>query len=187
MRTSPSRAVATALAVALILTACSRASEEPEAVSEPAPAPVEVPVEERGTIIDVAAAAGDFTTLITAIEAAGLTTTLAGEGPFTVFAPTDAAFAALPPGMLEKLLLPGNTRILRDILTYHVLSGSVLAGDVQPGPLTTIQGESVTLATEGGVTVDGANVVAFDVLATNGVIHVIDAVILPPSLDLSKF
>jgi uncharacterized surface protein with fasciclin (FAS1) repeats len=191
MRLSPrTRTAAAALAAALVLAACG-GTEEPAAVETPAPAPVETeveeeaPAEELGTIVDVAVAAGDFTTLVAAIQAAGLVETLSGAGPFTVFAPTDAAFAALPEGLVAKLLLPENRDVLVSILTYHVVSGTVLAADVAAGEVTTVQGEAITLATEGGVTVNGANVIAVDVLASNGVIHVIDAVILPPSLDLS--
>jgi len=190
MRISPrKRTVAAAIAAALVLAACSGATEEPAATEEPTPAPVETPAEEEavelGTIVDVAVAAGDFTTLVAAVQAAGLVDTLSSEGPFTVFAPTDAAFAALPAGVLDKLLLPENLDILVSILTYHVVSGTVLAADVAAGQVTTVQGEAITVETMGGVTVNGANVVAVDVLASNGVIHVIDAVILPPSLDLS--
>jgi uncharacterized surface protein with fasciclin (FAS1) repeats len=190
MRISPrKRTVAAAIAAALVLAACSGATEEPSATEEPTPAPVETPVEEEavelGTIVDVAVAAGDFTTLVAAVQAAGLVDTLSSEGPFTVFAPTDAAFAALPAGVLDKLLLPENRDILVSILTYHVVSGTVLAADVAAGQVTTVQGEAITVETMGGVSVNGANVVAVDVLASNGVIHVIDAVILPPSLDLS--
>jgi uncharacterized surface protein with fasciclin (FAS1) repeats len=190
MRISPrKRTVAAAIAAALVLAACSGATEEPSATEEPTPAPVETPVEEEavelGTIVDVAVAAGDFTTLVAAVQAAGLVDTLSSEGPFTVFAPTDAAFAALPAGVLDKLLLPENLDVLVSILTYHVVSGTVLAADVAAGQVTTVQGEAITVETMGGVTVNGANVVAVDVLASNGVIPVIDAVILPPSLDLS--
>jgi uncharacterized surface protein with fasciclin (FAS1) repeats len=187
MRTSSLRRLAVALSAAMILTACSSDTPDPEAMGDPAPAPVETPLAGNGTIIEVAAAAGDFSTLIVALEAAGLTGTLSGDGPFTVFAPTDAAFAALPPRVLETLLLPGNTRFLKSILTYHVVPGSTLAADVAIGPVITVQGETITLANEGGVTVNGAAVVTFDWVVTNGVIHVIDAVLLPPSVDLSKF
>ncbi len=191
MRISPrKRTVAAAIAAALVLAACSGATEEPAATEEPTPAPVETPAEEEavelGTIVDVAVAAGDFTTLVAAVQAAGLVDTLSGTGPFTVFAPTDAAFAALPEGLVEKLLLPENLDVLVSILTYHVVSGTVLAADVAAGEVPTVQGETITVTTEGGVKVNGANVVAVDVLASNGVIHVIDAVILPPSLDLSE-
>ena len=129
-------------------------------------------------IVDTAVEAGNFTTLVAAVEAAGLVETLKGEGPFTVFAPTDEAFAALPEGTVEGLL--EDTDALTQILTYHVVPGKVMSGDLSDGMMAeTVEGSSVTIGTEGGVTVDGANVVAADVEASNGVIHVIDAVIMP--------
>jgi len=185
------RTIAVAIAAALTLSACSGSTDEPVAPEAPAEVPAETPAEDEaaeadlGTIVDIAVAADDFTTLVAAVQAAGLVEVLAGEGPFTVFAPTDAAFAALPEGLLEKLLLPENLEVLISILTYHVVSGTVLAADVVAGEVPSVQGESITVGTEGGVTVNGASVIAADVLASNGVIHVIDAVILPPSLDLS--
>ena len=131
-------------------------------------------------IVDTAVNAGSFNTLVAAVQAAGLVDTLKGEGPFTVFAPTDDAFAALPEGTVESLLLPENKDQLVAILTYHVVAGKVMAGDLSDGMMaTTVQGGDVMIKTEGGVTVDGANVTAADIEATNGVIHVIDAVILP--------
>jgi uncharacterized surface protein with fasciclin (FAS1) repeats len=132
-------------------------------------------------IVDTAVGAGSFTTLVAAVDAAGLVETLKGEGPFTVFAPTDDAFAALPEGTVESLLLPENRDQLVAILTYHVVPGKVMSGDLTNGmEAATVQGAPVTIMTEGGVTVNGANVVTADVEASNGVIHVIDAVILPP-------
>ena len=132
-------------------------------------------------IVDTAVAAGSFTTLVAAVEAAGLVETLKGEGPFTVFAPTDEAFAALPEGTVESLLQPENRDTLVSILTYHVVPGAVMSGDLSNGmEAATVQGAPVTIMTEGGVTVNGANVVTADIAADNGVIHVIDAVILPP-------
>ena len=129
-------------------------------------------------IVDTAVEAGNFTTLATALEAAGLVETLKGEGPFTVFAPTDDAFAALPEGTVEGLL--EDTDTLTAILTYHVVPGKVMSGDLSDGMMAeTVNGQSVTIGTEGGVTVDGANVIQADIEASNGVIHVIDAVILP--------
>lgn len=136
-----------------------------------------------GDIVAVASQAGSFTTLVAAVQAAGLVETLQGVGPFTVFAPTDEAFAALPDGVLDKLLLPENKDVLVKILTYHVVAGKVMAADVTTGDVATVEGQTIALATEGGVTVNGANVVAADVEASNGVIHVIDAVILPPDVD----
>ena len=136
-----------------------------------------------GDIVAVASEAGSFSTLVAAVQAAGLVETLQGEGPFTVFAPTDDAFAALPAGVLDKLLLPENQDVLVKILTYHVVAGKVMAADVTAGEVATVEGQNITLATDGGVTVNGANVVTADVEASNGVIHVIDSVIVPLDVD----
>lgn len=131
-------------------------------------------------IVDTAVEAGSFGTLVAAVEAAGLVETLKGDGPFTVFAPTDEAFAALPDGTVEDLLKPENKDQLIAVLTYHVVPGKVMSGDLSNGmEAETAQGGMVKIMTEGGVTVDGANVVTADVEASNGVIHVIDGVILP--------
>ena len=133
-------------------------------------------------IVDTAVGAGSFTTLVAAVEAAGLVETLKGEGPFTVFAPTDEAFAALPEGTVENLLMPENKDQLVAVLTYHVVPGKVMSGDLTNGmEAATVQGANVTIMTEGGVKVNDANVVTADIEASNGVIHVIDAVILPPA------
>lgn len=129
-------------------------------------------------IVDIAVADGNFTTLVAAVEAAGLVDTLKGDGPFTVFAPTDEAFAALPEGTVEALL--DDIPTLTAILTYHVVPGAVMSGDLSDGMTAeTVNGQSVTIGVSDGVTVDGANVVLADIEASNGVIHVIDAVILP--------
>jgi uncharacterized surface protein with fasciclin (FAS1) repeats len=138
-----------------------------------------------GTIVDVAVGAGNFTTLVAAVTAADLVETLSGTGPFTVFAPTDEAFAALPAGVLDALLLPENKALLAQILTYHVVAGQVMAADVTDGDVETVEGQTVALSTANGVTVNGATVVAADVAASNGVIHAIDAVILPPGVDVA--
>lgn len=132
-------------------------------------------------IVDIAIGSGSFNTLVAALQAADLVGVLRGDGPFTVFAPTDDAFAALPEGTLETLLDPANKDLLVSILTYHVVAGSVLAADVVTlDSAPTVQGESVLISvSDAGVQVDGANVVQTDIIATNGVIHVIDAVILP--------
>ena len=132
-------------------------------------------------IVDTAVAAGDFTTLATALEAAGLVGTLKGDGPFTVFAPTDAAFAALPDGTVESLLKPENKEQLVAVLTYHVVPGKVTSADVvKLNSATTVNGQSVDIDASGGtVKIDGATVTAVDIAASNGVIHVIDQVILP--------
>ena len=128
-------------------------------------------------IVDVAAKNGSFKTLVAAVQAAGLVDTLKGTGPFTVFAPNDAAFAKIPKDQLDALLK--DKVALTKILTYHVVAGKVMAKDVKAGKVKTVQGSEVTLATTGGVTIDGAKVIATDVAASNGVIHVIDTVIMP--------
>jgi|SRR5579863_3489690 len=132
-------------------------------------------------IVDTAVAAGDFKTLAAALQAAGLVDTLKGPGPFTVFAPTDEAFAKLPPGTVDNLLKPENHDKLVAILTYHVVPGKVMAKDVvKLHEAKTVNGKDVTIMTEGGkVMVDNANVVKTDIACSNGVIHVIDSVILP--------
>ena len=133
-------------------------------------------------IVDTAVAAGQFTTLAAALDAAGLVETLKGDGPFTVFAPTDAAFAALPAGTVEDLLKPENKDKLTAVLTYHVIAGKVMSGDLSDGmQATTVNGAEVTITTADGAKVNGANITGADIEASNGVIHVIDAVILPPS------
>ena len=133
-------------------------------------------------IVDTAVAAGDFTTLVTAVQAAGLVDTLKGEGPFTVFAPTDAAFAALPEGTVDTLLKPENKDQLVSILTYHVVPGAVMSSDLTEGmSAATVQGGEVTFTLDGGAKVNDANITTADIAASNGVIHVIDAVIMPPA------
>ncbi len=128
-------------------------------------------------IVDTAVAAGNFKTLVAAVQAAGLVDTLKGPGPFTVFAPTDEAFAKIPKAKLDALLK--DKAALTKILTYHVVPGKVMAADVKAGKVKTVQGSMVTLSTKGGVKVNGAKVVAADVAADNGVIHAIDKVIMP--------
>jgi uncharacterized surface protein with fasciclin (FAS1) repeats len=131
-------------------------------------------------LVAVASGADNFKTLVAAVKAAGLSETLQGKGPFTVFAPTDAAFAKLPAGTVESLLKPENRDKLVAILTYHVLPGKVLAADVKTSEAKTVQGQSLKLVvSDAGVTVDNAKVVKTDVMAENGVIHVIDTVIIP--------
>ncbi len=132
-------------------------------------------------IVDTAVAAGDFTTLVAAVKAAGLVDTLKGPGPFTVFAPTDEAFAKLPPGTVDSLLK--DPEKLKDILTYHVVSGSVMAADVMKMKTAkTVEGGSVRIRAKGGkVMIDNATVVKADIVCDNGVIHVIDTVIMPTS------
>jgi uncharacterized surface protein with fasciclin (FAS1) repeats len=128
-------------------------------------------------IVDTAVGAGNFKTLATALTAAGLIDTLKGAGPFTVFAPTDAAFAKIPKDQLDALL--ADKAKLTAVLTYHVVPGKVMAKDVKAGMVKTVQGSDLTIATAGGVMVDGAKVTKTDILADNGVIHVIDSVVIP--------
>ena len=128
-------------------------------------------------IVDTAVGAGNFKTLATALGAAGLVDTLKGKGPFTVFAPTDEAFAKVPKADLEALLK--DKAKLTAVLTYHVVPGKVMAADVKAGKVKTVQGSDITVSTMGGVKVDAANVIKTDIVADNGVIHVIDSVIMP--------
>ena len=139
---------------------------------------------ETRDVVDTAIAAGSFKTLAKALDAAGLVTTLKGAGPFTVFAPTDEAFAKLPDGTLETLLKPENKEKLRRILTYHVVAGKVMASDVvKLQSARAVSGDTIAVKVEDGmVHVDNATVTSADVLASNGVIHVIDSVILPKGL-----
>lgn len=173
---------------ALVVAACS-ADEEPTTTTstptETETETTEAPMTEN-TIVDVAVDAG-FSTLVTAVQAAGLVETLQSDGPFTVFAPTDDAFAALPEGVLDGLL--ADTEALSAVLTYHVVSGEVLAADVVGlNSATSVQGEDIAITVDdGGVVLNGlSNVVTTDVEASNGVIHVIDTVILPPSLSADE-
>jgi uncharacterized surface protein with fasciclin (FAS1) repeats len=128
-------------------------------------------------IIDTAVGAGEFKTLAAALTAAGLIDTLKGKGPFTVFAPNDAAFAKVPKADLDALL--ADKAKLTKVLTYHVVPGTVMAKDVKAGKVKTVQGSEITVSTTGGVMVDGAKVIKTDIAASNGVIHVIDSVIMP--------
>ncbi|NCJ06843.1 fasciclin domain-containing protein [Synechococcales cyanobacterium C] len=164
------------------------ATEMPEPT---APAATEMPeptapaaAEPGGTsIVDIASSSDSFSILTQAIEAAGLTNTLAGEGPFTVFAPTDTAFAALPEGALDMLMMPENRDTLVKILTYHVVPGEALSTSLESGSVQTVEGGDVEVTVnETSVMVNNANVVQADIEASNGVIHVIDQVILPPDL-----
>jgi transforming growth factor-beta-induced protein len=145
--------------------------------------PVTTKPTQSGTIVDVAASNPDFSTLVTAVKAAGLAETLSGKGPFTVFAPTNEAFAALPKGTVEKLLKPENRDALRKVLTYHVVPGDLMAKDLRSGKVATVEGSSVAVKVGSqGVSVNSSKVVKADVDAKNGVIHVIDHVLLPPGL-----
>ena len=161
------RVASLAAAVALVLSLSLGTYARPKAASQ--------------DIVDTAVAAGSFKTLAAALQAAGLVDTLKGEGPFTVFAPTDEAFAKLPAGTVEDLLKPENKAKLVAILTYHVVSGKVLADQVtKMNSAKTVNGESLTISVnDGTVMVDNAKVVKIDILCSNGVIHVIDSVVLP--------
>ena len=189
---------ALALASGLVLTACS--SSDDDTAAEPAAseaAAVEADADDMaedaemadeapasaGTIVDIAAGTDGFATLVAAADAAGLIETLSGEGPFTVFAPTDDAFAALPDGLVDALLLPENKDVLTKILTYHVVPGTVMAADIVDGDVATVEGRTVTLSTMDGVKVNDATVIQADIVADNGVVHVIDAVIVPADVD----
>ncbi|MFM9982534.1 MAG: fasciclin domain-containing protein [Burkholderiales bacterium] len=136
-----------------------------------------IPSANAKDIVDTAVSAGSFKTLAAALQAAGLVDTLKGTGPFTVFAPTDDAFAKIPKAQLDALL--ADKAKLTAVLTYHVVSGAVMSKDVKAGMVKTVQGSSLTVSTMGGVKVDGANVTSVDIIADNGVIHVIDSVVLP--------
>jgi uncharacterized surface protein with fasciclin (FAS1) repeats len=133
--------------------------------------------------VDVALSKGSFNTLVTAVRAAGLTDVLTGAGPYTVFAPTDEAFASLPKGTVEKLLKPENQAKLKKLLTYHVVSGAVKSTAIKPGQVKTVEGNSVLIKSmKTGLMVNNAKVMTPDINASNGVIHAIDKVILPPDL-----
>lgn len=193
------------LALLLALAACGGAAPEPTATPEPAPEPTEEPMaepteepmeeptaapmeEEMGSIVDIAVADGRFNTLVTAVTEAGLADTLAGEGSFTVFAPTDDAFAALPEGAVESLL-EDPEGALTDILLYHVVDGAVMAETVVGlDSAATLQGEEISIAVEGDtVVLNGTtNVIITDIEASNGVIHVIDSVLMPPSMTAAE-
>ncbi len=138
-----------------------------------------------GDILATADGAGSFKTLGAAINAAGLADALKGDGPFTVFAPTDDAFAKLPTGVVDALLKPENKDALTKVLTYHVLPGMVMAADIKAGEVASVEGSPLTITTDGGVKVNGVNVTSTDVAATNGVIHVLDGVLVPPTVDIN--
>ncbi|HSM67391.1 MAG TPA: fasciclin domain-containing protein [Ilumatobacteraceae bacterium] len=189
-RTSTRLMAVGAVASLFVLSACGSDGNDEgtadDAVTTDAPA--DDMADEPGTIVDVAVANGSFGTLVAAVTAADLVDTLSSEGPFTVFAPTDDAFAALPDGLVDCLLLEENVEALSAILTYHVVSGEVLSTDLTDGPVATVQGEEVTVDLSDGVVLnDSASVVIADVPASNGVIHAIDGVIVPPSIDVEAF
>jgi uncharacterized surface protein with fasciclin (FAS1) repeats len=146
----------------------------------PAPASAKTAAPAQKTIVDVATEAGSFTTLLKALEAADLVKTLSERGPFTVFAPTDEAFAALPNGTLDDLLKPENKEKLKRVLSYHVVSGELLSQNLKAGKVTTLAEVPVEISVKDGIRVNDAKVATPDLKASNGVIHVIDKVLLPP-------
>lgn len=172
------------LAIATISTAClvSCGNAPKEESSESTVEVVEeVPVAAPNTVVDIAVGSADHTTLVAAVSAAGLVETLSGTGPFTVFAPTNAAFAALPAGTVDTLLKPESKDQLTGVLTYHVVSGNVMAADLSDGQIVkTLNGQDLTVSIKDGkVMINGANVIAADLKGSNGVVHVLDAVLLP--------
>ena len=181
--------IATAAASVLLLAACGGDDEATSSSSSPATAEATPPADDSPasseTITDIVAGNPEFSTLLAAVEAAGLAETLSGDGPFTVFAPTDAAFAELPAETLEALLQPANQDQLTAILTYHVVPAEVMAADVEAGEVPTVNSAPFTVALDGQAVeiTDGqgnqANVIETDIEALNGVIHVIDSVLLP--------
>ena len=176
------KALGGVIAALVLLTACgSDGSTSEEAVDTTVMEEVMA-----GDIVAIASETEGFSTLVAALTAASLVETLQGEGPFTVFAPTDDAFAALPEGLLEKLLLPENVGVLTSILTYHVVSGKVMSTDIMAGDVPSVEGSAITLTTDYGVQVNDALVISADIEASNGVIHVIDQVIVPPTVDLAS-
>jgi uncharacterized surface protein with fasciclin (FAS1) repeats len=183
-----SHIAAAGVAAILLLAGCSSTDDN---ATEPTTPAMTTPSETAsqsaaGTIVEVAQSNPDFSTLVSAVQAAGLVETLSGDGPFTVFAPTNEAFAALPDGVLDALLLPENKDALTSILTYHVVSGEVTSDMVKPGDVKTVEGSTIKLAVadDGSVKVNDSNVTAVDVDASNGVIHVIDAVLVPSTVDV---
>jgi uncharacterized surface protein with fasciclin (FAS1) repeats len=181
-------ALVAAVAAAALLSACGQSAPKQEEVQ--APAAVEAPAAPTpGDIVTVASENGAFTTLLAAATAAGLVDTLKGPGPFTIFAPNDAAFAKLPAGTVENLLKPENKDKLAALLTYHVVPASVASASLSGvSDVATVNGATVKIdaSTPGTVKVNGATVVAADVAASNGVIHVIDTVIMPPETAKKK-
>lgn len=151
------------------------------AVAAALPLALGAAVAKAADIIDTAVSAGQFETLVTAVKAAGLVDTLKSDGPFTVFAPTDAAFAKLPAGTVEDLLKPENKDKLVAVLTYHVVPGKIMSGDIagKTAKVETVQGGKLSVDATSGVKVDEATVTSADIMASNGVIHVIDSVVLP--------
>jgi uncharacterized surface protein with fasciclin (FAS1) repeats len=191
IRTRTSAIAGIAIAGALLLGACSSDSDTSTENTTTTQAPTtgdtmkdktDGTMMEEKTIVDIAAGNDDFSTLVDLVTAAGLAETLSGEGPFTVFAPTNEAFAKLPAETVAELTKPENKEQLAAVLTYHVVSGKVMAADVKPGEVETVNGAKITIAVDGGdVMVNESKVTATDIKASNGVIHVIDTVLIPPT------
>ncbi|MEO0409469.1 MAG: fasciclin domain-containing protein [Cyanobacteria bacterium P01_A01_bin.135] len=169
------------LMAAQFVSAATPDSLTPEAAIEDAGTAVEDAGTAIATIVDVAADSDTFNTLVQAVQTAELAEALSAEGPFTVFAPTDDAFAALPEGVVTALLEPENRDLLVDILTYHVVAGEVPSTEVAPGPVATLSEDELVLATGEAVTVNGAPVIVPDIQASNGIIHAIDVILVPES------
>lgn len=187
MNKSASRPISGLVVGLLLLAACGSDKSSSKSTSAPTTAPAAATTTAAaGDIVAIAASNPDFSTLVAAVKAAGLAETLQGAGPFTVFAPTNEAFAALPAGLVDKLLKPENKAALVKVLTYHVVAGKVMAADVKAGEVKTVEGSNITVTTSGGVNVDKAKVVKTDIVASNGVIHVIDAVLVPSDVDVSS-
>jgi uncharacterized surface protein with fasciclin (FAS1) repeats len=205
-RTSTRLIAVGAIAGLVALSACgsdsndSSSATDAPAATEAAPAPTDAMTEtteamtetteamaEEMNIVETAIAAGSFDTLVAAVTAAGLGDALSAPGPLTVLAPTDDAFAALPAGLVDCLLLPENKEALTAILTYHVIDGLVMSTDLANGDVPTLQGENVTVDITDGAKFNNATVVQADVTASNGVVHAIDAVLVPPSIDVEAF
>jgi uncharacterized surface protein with fasciclin (FAS1) repeats len=187
MKTLPKVLAGTAAAM-LLLAGCSSSSDTSDKTTEPAAASsmasdASSAMAAAGDIPTIATGAPELATLVTALGAAGLVDTLKGAGPFTEFAPTNEAIAALPAGVLDKLLKPENKGALTKILTYHVVSGKVPSTDVKDGAVKTLQGDTIKLTTADGVGVNDAKVIKADIMADNGVVHEINAVLLPPGFD----
>lgn len=183
LRTSIATALGAVLLTTLLVACSDDAASDEDSISTTTLGVVEnLP----GDIVQVASTTDGFATLVQAVAAAGLVETLQGTGPFTVFAPSDDAFAALADGLLDKLLLEENREILVSILTYHVVAGKVTSAEVASGAATTVEGSNIELTVGNGIQVNGANVVLADVEASNGVVHVIDQVLIPPTVDVSK-
>lgn len=184
-RFSPTRLLAIAGALSIGFAPAALAQVEDVMPDAEVDETVEETTEEvvpQANIVEIVSGVEEFSTLEAALTAADLTSALEGEGPFTVFAPPNAAFEALPAGVLDALLLPENQDLLTEVLTYHVVPGEVLSSDLMSGPVETLSGEDIEVTVDDTVMVDEADVVAVDVPATNGVIHVIDEVLVPATV-----